>query len=361
MQRLIRTLLFASVVLGTNPAGAAQVLLDDTWADGDRTETNLPEESAWYANTAGIPGVPTLSAITNALIGNVRMFETNTSSRLWLTYFTPAGSPAELALGETLRVSVTFSASKVTLAPEISRGLRIGLFNFSEPGSTRVSDDGFSTGSGTAAPGANVSGYLLNLNVAQLFTVNSPLQIMKRVDIANVNLMGASGVYSTLSSGGGDVGTPGFSNDVPYTLEFSVRRNESSVDITTTFSDPHGWSISHTATDLIDPNFRFDALAIRPNSVVDTADAFTFARCKAELIPFELRITSLNFVLPEGADIGWEALPGKIYEVYWRSGWDPGSSWTLLGSVTAAESFVSLRDYDAFFDTQRFYQVLQLP
>jgi hypothetical protein len=361
MKRQIRIFALALSALSAVASAYAQVLLDDTWTDGDRTDTNLPEESGWYANTVGTPGTPTLSASLGFLTGNVRMFDTNTSSRLWITHFTPAGAPAELALGETLKLTLVLTASNMTLSPGTSRGLRIGLFNFSESGAARVSGDGFSTGGGSGAPGADVTGYMLNLNFAQAFTINNPLQIMKRTDLATNNLMGASAAFSTISSGGGLAGTPGFSNGVPYTFELSVKRNEATVDITTSFSDTNGWSISHTATDSSSPTFRFDGLAIRPNSVADTADSFTFSRCKAELIPFQLRISSLNFVIPEGADITWDTLPGKTYEVYWRSRLDQASSWTLLGSVTAAETSASLRDFDAFFEAQRFYRVLQLP
>jgi hypothetical protein len=66
-------LLFATSAFGA-------VLLDDNWDDGDRTDTNLPDESAWYGSTAF--STATLSASVGALRGNVLMFETNSSSRL---------------------------------------------------------------------------------------------------------------------------------------------------------------------------------------------------------------------------------------------------------------------------------------
>ncbi len=84
--------LFAHVL-----SGHATVLLDDTWLDGTRTETNLPEESAWFASTAS-----SLAAATNLMTGTIP----TTSSRHWWTYFTSSGnSPATLNIGETLRVT----------------------------------------------------------------------------------------------------------------------------------------------------------------------------------------------------------------------------------------------------------------
>jgi hypothetical protein len=40
--------LFLVIAMGLPGAPAwSAVLLDDNWADADRTDTNLPEESAW--------------------------------------------------------------------------------------------------------------------------------------------------------------------------------------------------------------------------------------------------------------------------------------------------------------------------
>jgi hypothetical protein len=334
------------------------VLVHDDWDDGSRFETNLPEESAWYANV--VAGTPSLSTSAGALMGNILMFGTNAGSRLWITHFTPAGSPAELAVGETLKATLVFTPSNVTASTTTSRGLRIGLFNFSEPGAARVSGDGFSTGSGGGAPGQNVTGYMLNMNFAQPFTINNPLQIMKRTDLATNNLMGASAVYTALTSGGGPAGSPGFANDRPYTLEFAVTRFDGSVEITAKVSDNEGWSIAHTATDLTDPYTRFDGFALRPNAVVDVAESLTFSRFTVEVLPFEVRVQSLEPLGLEGMRITWQALPGKTYEVQWN---DPltQSNWRPLGTVTAMERTANLTDSDAAFEPQRFYRVVELP
>jgi hypothetical protein len=353
---LTATVLIVSLV--TSPGA---VFLDEDWDDGDRTDTNLPEESAWFGSTAA--NAATLEASPGGLTGNVRMFETNTSSRLWLTHFTPAGTPAELIeVGDTFRATLVFSASNITAASTTSRGLRIGLFNFSEAGATRVSADGFSTGTGVGAPGAAVSGYMLNMNFAQAFTINNPIEVMKRTDTNSVNLLGATAVFTRVgTTGGGPMDTPGFSNEVLYTLEVLIRRHESSVDITATFSDLDGWRISHTVTDSISPNLRFDTLAIRPNSAPDTADSFTFTRFKVETFPFAPRITAMTFIPDQFTlRISWDALPGKTYELEWRPNVDPGT-WTSLGTVTATQATASLEDPDALFRDQAFYRVVQMP
>jgi len=349
----------SSLFLLAATGSAQMMILDDTWSDGDRTDTALPDESAWFASS--FANTPTLSAAPGLLTGHVRMFETNTSSRLWITHFTPAGAPVELADGETLKVSLDFRALGVTTSNATSRGLRVGLFNFSETGAARVTGDGFSTGSGGGAPGANVTGYLLNQNFGQRITVNNPIQIMKRTDTANINLMGASGVFTALSSGGGPSDEPGFRNDVPYLLEFSVKRSGSSAEITCRFSDNAVWNIQHTAIDPAAPNFRFDGLAFRPNSVTDTADAFHFSRCRAEVIPFQLRVLRIEYPTLMGARVTWSALPGKTYQVEWRPSLDAGSSWMALTTVIAAGTVEFYDDPEAFLNTEGFYRVVQLP
>jgi hypothetical protein len=356
MKSLCALLLVSGLALSTQAA----VLLDDDWDDADRTDTNLPDESAWFGNT--VAGGPTLSAATNALTALVRV-DANVSSRLWITHFTPAGSPATLNLGDTLKLTLSFVPRNVTLSSTTSRGLRIGLFNFSEPGAARVIADGFSTGAGAGAPGTNVTGYMLNMNFAQTNTINSPLEIMKRTDMTTNNLMGTTAAFQRVgATGGGSVGNPGFSNDVPYTFEFSIRRMTEGSQITTTFADTNGWSMTHSVTDLFDPTFRFDGLAIRPNGVVDTADAFVFTRLKVETIPYELRIRSARFKTPQVLELQWESLPGKRYEVHWRAGLEPNQSWSLLGAAVDSQgTTTSFDDGDVPFEIQRFYRVFEQP
>lgn len=339
-------------------SASAAVLVEDSWADGTREDTNLPEESAWFASNAAT--TPTLSASPGSLLGNVLMFATNAGSRLWITHFTPAGSPVTLGTGDTLKVTLVFTPSNLPAVLPTSRGLRFGLFNFSEPGAARVTGDGFSTGAGAGAPGANVTGYILNMNFAQSL-INNPLQIMKRTDTATNNLMGASATFTSLSSGGGPAGGAGFTNGVEYTLAFSMKRLESSVQVTTTFSDPSGWNISHTASDPSNPTFSFDGFAIRPNGVADTAESLTFSRFKAELIPYELRITSVTFDLAQGIVVTWDSRPGTNYRLEYRQAFGDDTPWTTLSAVTATTLSTSLADFDGLFETQRFYRVVEVP
>jgi hypothetical protein len=263
-----------------------------------------------------------------------------------------------LAIGDTLKATLVFVPSNVT-ASSGSRGMRIGLFNFSESGASQVAADGFSTGAGGGAQGTNVTGYLLNMNFAESLSAN-PLQIMKRTDLGTNNLMGALAVFTSLGSGGGPAG-PGFKSGEPYTFEFTLVRGEGGVEITTRFSDTNGWSIAHTVTDANNPNLRFDGLALRPNAVADSAQAFTFTQCKVELLPFELRISSIALLPPfNDTALSFPTQRGKAYQLEWRANFSPGSSWNSLGEVINGDGAVATRvDSDASFEVERYYRLVE--
>jgi hypothetical protein len=74
---------------------------------------------------------------------------------------------------------------------------------------------------------ANVRGYMLNLDFGTNFTVNSPVQILARSFLPDINLMGTVSDYQSLGSGpagGGFTGAHAFQAGTQYTLVFSVTR-----------------------------------------------------------------------------------------------------------------------------------------
>jgi hypothetical protein len=268
----VKPLLLTLATFGFLFPASAAILLNDSWTDGSRNEQNLPGESAWYASTAS-----SLTASSGSMLGIG-----TTSSRLWLTYFTPAGTPASLGIGEAIRATLTFTPTNVAAAPSTTRGLRIGLYNFSAAGAVRQTADTFST----AAIGTNVPGYMLNMNFAQTFTIDNPLQHMERTDVPNANLMGSTAAYTSLGTGpSGVLNNPAFISGNPYTLEFSITRTGAdSVNITTLFSG-QSFSVSLSTSDNSGANLNFDALAIRVNNVNDAAEFFNFSNLKVELLP----------------------------------------------------------------------------
>ena len=250
----------------------ALILVDDTWADGTRSDQNLPLESAWFASTTA-----SLVAETGGMIG-----QNLAGTRQWITHFTD-GTPTPLSVGETLRATLVFYASNVVTAPVTARGLRLGLFNFA--GGKRVAADSFSTAGGN---GAGVTGYMLNLNFAQAFTINNPLEIRERSNLASTNLMGTSSDFFVLNSGGGLLGSAGFSNGIQYTLEFSVTRSATDQVVITNRFFGDNLNVSCVATDFVGVTFSFDTFAIRENDS-SSAELFKFVEFKvqAPLLPID--------------------------------------------------------------------------
>lgn len=263
--RLIFFLLLIPLLRGS---ATADVLLDDTWSDATRTDTALPAESAWHAsNTAS------LTASANALTGTAA----NGSSRSWWTYFTTnAAAPVPLAEGETLRATLVFTLDAVA-AQNTSRGMRIGLFDFS--GGTRTTADG------SSPAGAGVAGYVLNLNMGTTFGVAGPVSIRKRTTLTSTDLMGSAGDFTTLpeGDGGGSTGSPGFVSGSPHTVVWTFNRTAAGLEITAAFSRADGWSVTHTATDPAPASLlAFDGFALRPASSTQSAGTFLFSRLLVE-------------------------------------------------------------------------------
>src|SRR5262245_18524056 len=99
MKRLLCFTLVSMALLWLGTSANALTLLDDKFLLGNRTSQNLTSSSQWFANGAAI--------LTNA-VGNMT-WVVPASSCMGLTYFMTVGNPSGLAIGDTLKVSLTFS------------------------------------------------------------------------------------------------------------------------------------------------------------------------------------------------------------------------------------------------------------
>ena len=286
-----------------------------------------------------------------------------TSSRLWLTYFTaePA-QPVEVPEGEMIKVTLRFVPENVNSGTS-TRGVRIGLFDYSA--GTRTVNDFTSS---TAVDGTSVTGYLLNLNFSPVFS-NAPVQIMSRTDLTNANLMGTIGAFTSLGTGGGGAGDPGFQNEQLYVLELTVMHQTNSVEITARLSNPSNpaWSVSHSVTDTnATRSIRFDTFVVRWERPEQTSATVTFTGFKVEVVPPPppppppFRIASIERVPPENLRFIWDSVPGKTYEIQVLE--DLGqTNWTGVGIHTADQSSSSFTDFSILATPQRFYRVIELP
>jgi pectate lyase len=274
----------------------ADVLLDDTWNDGTRTNQNLPTESAWWFSYSAA------NAQTNAMFVPMR---SDNTALLGVTYFTDGlTNPVRLLVGESLIASARLVLSNVPPQNALL-GFRIGLFNFADSSLSpkRVSADGFSNSS----QGNGVQGYALFQNMGTDFNDAVPMRIMKRTDPSNSSLLGSSSAWT-------EVGLPffvqtngfatGFTSGQEYVWQMTVQRTgTTAIAISMLWSNTSSGAVmSYSQTDNSATNFSFDGLALRPLNTNTAAAAYTFK---------EVRVDYAAFPRDGFANVGYTTIGGK--------------------------------------------------
>ncbi len=333
----------ASVTLTAPIVSPAGLVMDDQFADqfvGDPPVTT--NNSVWFtavaANFSAFPG-PGVTATPVA-----------GGSSLWLGYFVNLSTnlpntnrPIHLAIGNTLQVTLPFTPESFSSHTN-NAALRFGLYDYSDGGTPLTADD--TTAGGSTGNGQNVRGYMLSLDFGQNFSANSPLQLLARNGLTDVNLMGTTGDYLSLGSGpsgGGFSNAPAFQAGVQYTLVFDVTRTDTNVcDISTTITGGGtNWTFSVTETNFA--YHRFDAFGMRPNSLETSADSFFFPEFKVEVIPPvhvpitnlpPFSITGVKLLTPTSVQLTWASTNGISYQVQSRASLSTGS-WASNATVLA--------------------------
>ncbi len=271
MKYLLRSVFVIAAMVGLAIPSQAVVILDDTWADGNRTNTSLPTNAAWYASSGS-----SLTATTGSMTLTL-----GSSAILAVSYFTTnAANPVELTVGDTLLTTITFTFNGVA-AENTSEGFRLGIYEF---GSNRVSADF----SGNGTQGAGVQGYALFQNMGTTFDNTTPMDIRVRSNVADSSLLGTSGDYTSLGTGPGNTNNfGGFANGNSYTLQYAFQRTgTNTMAVSVSWLDPtNGASLLTSVTDNNATNFNFDGIGIRPQEASEEATSTIFREVKVEYIP----------------------------------------------------------------------------
>jgi hypothetical protein len=270
------------------PAAHSAIIINDTWLDGDRTETEFGTdtdldgniESAWFGTSS------TLTTTTGHLLGAV-----GAGSSSWTTYFASEGSPVTLsAPGDSLSIQWVFTPTGVGTA-STGQGFRLAVVNWPESGLARQTTDG-NPGSGTYA------GYGMFMNMKTGNLANSaPFQLKERADSGTSSaLLSASGSWTSLANGGGTT-TPGYADGVQYTLTMTLTRTAAAeLDINASMTGAGlgdgGAGLSVSFTDTTPNSFSFDTFSLRPSTAADTATQF-------DTTSFQVSVTSV----PEPASV----------------------------------------------------------
>lgn len=268
--RIGLALMLGLAVTTTGPVASAAILLNDTFADGTRTDTSLPTESAvWVSHAADTVVTP----------GSVAFTQGTGSKKLW-THYATDGAEVDLAVGDKLIATIDFTPRGALFA-NTSRGFRFGLFN--DPTDAQLMSDTNSDDGG--GRWTDSSGY------AVLFAPNSggpgtSAQVGKRTGVGS--LLGSTGLY-TLSSGG----TPIVNTlDTKYTLTLELERAATSVmNVSFSIADAGGIISSHSVID--DPtgaaalgaapiSTKFEQLFFRFSTAATTSNIVDINRIKVE-------------------------------------------------------------------------------
>jgi hypothetical protein len=283
------------------------ILLDDSFADGDRTSVNLPSSSPVYIGQTAANGS---NSVTTGALNYVLP---SNSLKQW-TYFTsdnsaPGGTQPHNAVtniagaGSTLRAQTNFVLPAGATAASTSKNFRIALFF--DPTDARVQSDVNSDGGGGAAPWTDAVGYILQMPLNSSSSGSNPLQLGKRTT-SNSSLAGSSGAFSFAATGGAAYA---LAEDVTYTARLDLAVvSPTQLDVTATLLQGATVLSTHTVSDT---GTAFGATAIAAGLLPGSQGIYTnfdqfFFRNSDNTQATELSFTNFNVVanvVPEPASL----------------------------------------------------------
>jgi hypothetical protein len=317
------------------------LIMDDTFADQIRDNTPVTtNNSVWRTSvSADLSAVPGPGMVGIPVSGG---------SSLWLGYFTDITDtnvpPVDLAVGTSMKVTLPFVPASFNSFTN-NGSMRFGVYDYADGGTPLTTDStaaGGSTGNGTG-----VRGYMLSLDFGPTFSANSPLSLLVRNGISDINLMGTTSDYVSMGSGpagGGFSNTAAFQAGATYTLTFSVSRTAvNSVDVTAVISGFES-NVTFTATETNFAYHRFDSFGIRPSSLETTADQFTFPEFKVEVDQNPITVSpfpvSIQQTAPNAVVLTWTSVPTATYDVESTTSLSP-TAWVTNATLTASGTSTS--------------------
>ena len=227
-------------------AAHGALLLNDTWADADRTNTNLPNDSATWIGQSSGNGTTTVTAgalnFAPPPSNSLKVWEYFTSDNSAPDGNQPHNSVTQLNVGDQLITSVDFRLQGVTATT--GKNFRIGLFF--DPTDARVQSDVNSDGGGGSAPWTDATGYSVQFPLSSASNSN-PLQLGKRT-VSNSSLIGSGSAFTFAPTGGGAYS---MANDTTYTLQFLFNVvSATQLDVTASLLQGNAVLSSLTASDL---------------------------------------------------------------------------------------------------------------
>lgn len=249
--RLLAALAGASLTASLHAA----VLVDETFAAGERSNLNLPNGAQWFSSSGG-------TSITYTPNTSIKL-TTGASGRHLLAYFTADGSAAALTnTGDSLSVSFTFSLDGAAGASATNTtAMRIGLFD--STAGNRIAADGLNA----TDTFDNYTGYIAAM--APGTSVASGLSLRERTTLTGANLISSTTAYTAFS---GSAASQAFTYGSTYTGVFSVTKTATGVDLGIAFTGLGLSSYSLVKSDST-PVTAFDTFVF--HNVSNVADSIT--------------------------------------------------------------------------------------
>jgi hypothetical protein len=270
----------ATVTLTAPVVTPDSTVMDDNFSDMIRDNTPITtNNSVWRTATSS-----TLDATSGAMVATTVSAK---STLYWGQFVDDATTrqPVHLDVGHQIKVTLPFTPDSFN-AFTGNGALRFGLYDYADGGTFITTDDATATGS--TGNGINVRGYMLSVDFGTNFSANSPLSLLVKNGMEDINLMGTTGDYLSMGSGpsgGGYSNAPAFHAGTQYTLVLTVTRtdvNNCTVGATITGGGTN-WTWSAADTNGF-AYHRFDVFAIRANSLETAADTFTIPEFKVEVL-----------------------------------------------------------------------------
>jgi pectate lyase len=274
MKYLRQIALILTFLLGIIASGYADdiILVDDTWADGDRTNSG-PDgtgiDSPWYFST-------------NTAVGVIpgHMYVTNLSGSLtFLTYFAPDSNPVTLSgPGDTLKITWTFSPNGVN-ASNTSQAFNFAVVD--TPTAALITADNFST------PSAQYLGYAIYGNMGGQFNNSTPYGLRKWTAGITNDFLAHNGSWTALANGATRY-NHGYDSGTSYTMVWTITRDAAGEEIiTNTMTGGNINSAGHMTvmyTNTSPDTYTFDTFCVRPSTSNSTCAVIDNTHFKVELI-----------------------------------------------------------------------------
>jgi hypothetical protein len=295
--KTVLTYLIIVAGFGLVSPARANILVNNTWKDGDRTDPAAPQyaenngvvgtdadadgdlESLWYRGGTGtalntVPGGP-----MSAVMG--------TSSGSFTTYFTPAagsglGAPVTLNnAGDSLTVTWKFTPRNVN-AGNTSQAFPLAVAL--TPTASRLAADGSSPSS------AAYLGYAMYMNMGQTLGNSNPFQLKQWASPGSANNFLSTSAAWTGVANGATSGNHGYDSDTQYTYVMSLTRNAlGGLDIVSTMTGGNlngaGFATVSYTDAAHSQGYAFDTFGFRPSTPGNTGTQFDTSLFKVEFTP----------------------------------------------------------------------------